>query len=85
MVNRQDFPYLPGSPEIAQRPLVAEITFVGTKLALERSRPKTTTHGINCSGSMYLTQFGRIKPDPAGMLRSPVATLPPTPIQGTPF
>jgi hypothetical protein len=49
MVNRQDVPYSPGSPEIGRGLLPAEIIFDGTKLALEGSRPKTTTNGINCS------------------------------------
>ena len=45
MVNRQDSPYSPGSPEIGRRRLAAEIIFDGTKLPIERSRPKTTTDG----------------------------------------
>jgi hypothetical protein len=49
MVNRQDIPRSPGLPEIGRPPLSAEIIFDGTKLALEASRPKTTTNGINCS------------------------------------
>src|ERR1035437_9854736 len=56
MVNRQDVPYLPGlpgSPEIGRPPLSAEIIFDGTKLAIEGSRPKTTTNGINCSFRPY--------------------------------
>jgi hypothetical protein len=63
MVNRQDVPYLLPSPEIGRHQPAAEIVFVGTKLAIERSRPKTTTDGMNCSGSMYLTQFRRTRPD----------------------
>jgi hypothetical protein len=49
MVNRQDIPYSPGSLDIGRGRLSAEIIFDGTKLALEASRPKTTTNGINCS------------------------------------
>src|SRR5208337_2337704 len=45
MVNRQDFPYSLGSPEIRRPPLQAGIIFDGTKLPIERSRPKTTTDG----------------------------------------
>ena len=37
MVNRQDSPYLPRSPEIGRRPLPAKIIFDGTKLPLEAS------------------------------------------------
>jgi hypothetical protein len=32
---------------------LVEIIFDGTKLALERSRPKTTTYGINCGFRLY--------------------------------
>jgi hypothetical protein len=53
MVNRQDIPYSPGSPKIGRGVLPAEIIFDGTKLALEGSRPKTTTNGINCSFRPY--------------------------------
>ncbi len=53
MVNRQDFPYSPGSPEIGRHLLLADMTFVGTKLAIEGSRLKTTTNGINCSFRPY--------------------------------
>ena len=35
MVNRQDVPYLPGSPEFGRHLLLVEIIFVGTKLAIE--------------------------------------------------
>jgi hypothetical protein len=49
MVNRQDVPYSPGSPEVGRAALAAGIIFDGTKLALERSRHKTTTEGRNCS------------------------------------
>src|SRR5208337_1342034 len=45
MVNRQDVPYSQVSLEIGRPPLAAEIVFDGTKLAIERSRPKTTTDG----------------------------------------
>ena len=44
------------------------IIFDGTKLALEPRRPKTTRDCINCSGSMYLTQF-RDQPGFAGTYR----------------
>jgi hypothetical protein len=54
MVNRQDVPYSPGSPEIGRHLLLAEITFDGTKLAIEGSRPKSTTDGINCSFQFYI-------------------------------
>jgi len=53
MVNRQDVPYSPGSPKIGRGLLPAEIIFDGTKLAIEGSRPKTTTIGINCSFRPY--------------------------------
>ena len=46
MVNRQDALYSLGSPEIGRHLLLVEIIFVGTKLAIDRSRPKTTTGGI---------------------------------------
>ena len=49
MVNRQDIPHSPGSPEIGRHQFPAEIIFDGTKLPVDRSRPKTTTDGINCS------------------------------------
>src|SRR5208337_948200 len=49
MVNRQDVPYPPGSPEIGRRPLRVEIIFDGTKLPVEPSRPKTTTDGYCCT------------------------------------
>ncbi len=62
MDHRQDAPYSPGSSEIGRLPLAAEIIFYGTKLALERSRPQTTTDGMNWSGSVYLTQFWVIIP-----------------------
>src|SRR5208282_1275828 len=45
MVNRQDAPYSQVSPEVGRRRLAAEIIFDGTKLPIERSRPKTTTDG----------------------------------------
>ena len=63
MVNRQDSPHSPGSPEIARHQLRAEIIFVGTKLALEPSRPKTTTHGRICSSQLYLSAW-QIEPIP---------------------
>src|ERR1019366_36990 len=50
MVTRQDSPH---SPEIARPPLAAEIIFDGTKLAIEPSRPKTTTDGRICSFQLY--------------------------------
>ena len=53
MDNRQDAPYSPGSPKIGRGLLAAEIIFDGTKLPLERSRPKTTTDGINCDFRLY--------------------------------
>ena len=53
MVNRQDVPYSPGSPEIGRHLLLAEIIFDGTKLAIEGSCPKTTTDGINCHFRLY--------------------------------
>ena len=53
MVNRQDASYSPGSPEIRRRRLTANINFDGTKLAIERSRPKTTTDGRNWSSPLY--------------------------------
>jgi hypothetical protein len=53
MVNRQDAPHSPGSPEIGRPLRLAEIVFDGTKLAIERSRPKTTTDGVNCSLRLY--------------------------------
>jgi hypothetical protein len=53
MVNRQDALYSPGSPEIGRRLLAAEIIFDGTKLAIERSRPKTTTDGMICSFQLF--------------------------------
>jgi hypothetical protein len=49
MVNRQDVPYSHRSPKIGRPLRLAEIIFDGTKLAIERSRPKTTTDGMNCS------------------------------------
>jgi hypothetical protein len=48
MVNRQDFLRSPGSPEIAPPLRLTKIIFDGTKLALVRSRPKTTTDGRIC-------------------------------------
>src|SRR5208283_3909748 len=53
MVNRQDALCSPGSPEIGRPLLLAEIIFDGTKLPIDRSRPKTTTNGINCSRLRY--------------------------------
>ena len=53
MDNRQDAPYSPGSAKIGRGLLAAEIIFDGTKLPLERSRPKTTTDGINCHFRLY--------------------------------
>src|ERR1035437_10424983 len=53
MVNRQDALYSPGSPEIGRPPLSAEIIYDGTKLAIERSRPKTTTDGRICSFQLF--------------------------------
>jgi len=47
MDNRHDAPYSPGSPELGQH-YPAKINFDGTKLRIERSRPKTTTYGMNC-------------------------------------
>jgi len=62
MVNRQDAPYSPPrSPEIVRRLLAAEIIFDGTKLALERSRPKTTTNGINCPFQLYSISQNRAR------------------------
>jgi len=45
MDSSQDAPYSPAAPKIGRCPLAAEIIFDGTKLALERIRPKTTTDG----------------------------------------
>jgi hypothetical protein len=53
MVNRQDALYSPGSSEIGRRLLAAKIIFDGTKLALERSHPKTTTDGRICYFQLY--------------------------------
>ncbi|MGD0671741.1 MAG: hypothetical protein ABSB13_06665 [Candidatus Binatus sp.] len=53
MVNRQDVPCSPGSPEIGRPLRLAEFVFGGTKLALVRSRPKTTTDGVNCALRLY--------------------------------
>jgi hypothetical protein len=53
MVNRQDALYSPGSPEIGRHLLAAEIIFDGTKLAIEQSRPKTTTDGRICSFQLF--------------------------------
>src|SRR5208282_6456241 len=53
MVNRQDAPYSHGSPKLGRGLLSAEIIFDGTKLALEGSRPKTTTDGMNCRFQLY--------------------------------
>jgi len=53
MVNRQDVLYSPGSLEIGRPLRLAEIVFDGTKLAIERSRPKTTTEGMNCSFQLF--------------------------------
>jgi hypothetical protein len=49
MVNRQDTLRSPDSPEIARHRLAVEIISDGTKLPLERRRPKTTTDGRICS------------------------------------
>src|ERR1035437_7086096 len=56
MVNRQDAPCSPASPEIGRGAVPAEIISDGTKLPLERSRPKTTTDGMNCSFSAVIDQ-----------------------------
>ena len=48
MDNRQHALYSPGSSEIGRHPLAAKIIFDGTKLPVDRSRPKTTTDGMNC-------------------------------------
>jgi hypothetical protein len=64
MVNRQDVPYSPGSPKIGRGLLPAEIIFDGTKLALELSRPKTTTDGRICAFQLY-----SIKPNRANSRR----------------
>jgi hypothetical protein len=53
MVNRQDIPYSHRSPKVGRGLLSAEIIFDGTKLALEGSRLKTTTNGMNCSFQLY--------------------------------
>jgi len=53
MDSRQDAPYSPASPKIGRGLPPAEIIFDGTKLALERIRPKTTTDGIYCSFQLY--------------------------------
>ena len=59
MVNRQDFPHLPGSPEIGRPWLLADIAFDGAKLALDRRRPEITTDGINCPFPPFsITQKG---------------------------
>jgi hypothetical protein len=67
MVNRQDALYSPGSPEIGRRLLAAEIIFDGTKLAIERRRPKTTTNGRICSSQLYsINRKIRIAPKSSG-------------------
>jgi hypothetical protein len=48
MVNRQDIPHPPGSPEIGRPLRLTKIIFDGTKLALVRNHPQTTTDGMNC-------------------------------------
>src|ERR1039458_5749420 len=53
MANRQDFPYSLASPELGRPLRLAEIVFAGTKLAIERSRPKTTTDGRICPFQRY--------------------------------
>jgi hypothetical protein len=53
MVNRQDALYSPRSSEIGRHLLLVEIIFGGTKLAIDRSRPNTTTDGINRSSEPF--------------------------------
>ena len=53
MVNRQDALYSPGSSEIGRQQFPAEIIFDGTKLPVDRSRPKTTTDGRICYFQLY--------------------------------
>jgi hypothetical protein len=53
MVNRQDDPCSHRSPKLGRGLLSAEIIFDGTKLALEGSRLKTTTDGMNCCFQLY--------------------------------
>src|ERR1035437_4388160 len=65
MVNRQDVPYSQVSPEIGRHPLAAEIISDGTKLALEGSRPKTTTESINCSFQLYSLNQNRAESRPS--------------------
>lgn len=45
------------APKIGRRPPPANINFDGTKLALEESRPKTTTYGMNCSALLSAIGF----------------------------
>src|SRR6266852_5268215 len=47
MDNCHDASNSPSSPKIARPPRPAQIIFDGTKLSVDRSRPKTTTYGIN--------------------------------------
>ena len=61
MVNRQDVPYSLASPEIGRPLRLAKIVFVGTKLAIERSRPKTTTDGMNCSSQPFSISQNRAR------------------------
>jgi hypothetical protein len=70
MVNRQDVPYSPGSPKIGRHLLAAKIIFDGTKLAIERSRPKTTTDGRICSFQLFsINRKIRIAPVAVGPSR----------------
>src|SRR5208283_1010581 len=61
MHNRHDAPPSPGSSEIGRCPLHAEIIFDGTKLPIERNRPKTTTGGMNCSFRLYSISQNRAR------------------------
>src|SRR6266850_8168157 len=47
MHNCHPTPPSPASAELARPPLPSKTIFDGTKLSVERRRPKTTTNGIN--------------------------------------
>jgi hypothetical protein len=79
MVNRQDFPCSPASPDIRRPRLGAKIIFDGTKLALEPSRPKTTTDGRICPFQLYSISQNRARRSltfaPLPLRRLAIATL----------
>jgi len=79
MVNRQDFPRSPASPEIARHRLVTEIIFDGTKLSLEPRRPKATTDGRICPFQLYSISQNRARRSltfaPLPLRRLAIATL----------